>query len=124
MKKFTRPKKYKVREREREREREVLQSITFLFRPCLYGETLARGPEAPTEPTFPTIAYKSSSTVYTRNCKPGSEGRVTLRVGSLGWQDKVTLGGEPNFSRVNGFKRVNRAKSHHAEHEQVDISVP
>ena len=49
---------------------------------------------------------------------------LARRVGSLGWQDKVTLGGEPNFSRVNGFKRVNRAKSHHAEHEQVDISVP
>ena len=37
------------------------------------------------EPSFPTIAYKSSLTVYMRNCKPGSGGRVTLGVGSLGW---------------------------------------
>ena len=91
-------------------------------RPCLYGEKLAQGPLAPSprasrgEPSFPTIAYKSSSTVYMRNCKPGSGGRVTLGVGSLGWRDRVTLGGEPTFSHVNGFKRVNspsRAKSHH-----------
>ena len=68
------------------------------------------------EPSFPTIAYKSSSTVYMRNCKPGSGGRVTLGVGSLGWQDRVTLGGEPILSHVNGFKRVNspsRAKTRH-----------
>ena len=59
------------------------------------------------EPSFPTITYKSSSTVYTRNCKPGSGGRVTVGVGSLGWQDRVTLGNEPTFSHVNGFMRVN-----------------
>ena len=53
---------------------------------------------------FPTIAYKSSSTVYMRNCKPGSGARVTLAVGSLGWRDRVTQGGEPTFSHVNGFK--------------------
>ena len=47
------------------------------LRPCLYGEKLAWEPEAPSpranrvEPSFPTIAYKSSSTVYMRNCKPG-----------------------------------------------------
>ena len=41
------------------------------------GEKLARGPEAPSpwanrgEPSFTTIAYKSSSTVYVRNWKPG-----------------------------------------------------
>ena len=61
-----------------------------------------------------------------RNCKPGSGGRVTLGVGSLGWQDRVTLGGEPTFSHVNGFKRVNspsRAKSRHAEHAHANISV-
>ena len=59
------------------------------------------------EPSFPTIAYTSLSTVYMRNCKPGSRGRVTLEVGSLGWQDRVTLGGETTCSHVNGFKRVN-----------------
>ena len=47
------------------------------------------------EPSFPAIAYKSSSTVYMRNRKLGSGGRVTLGVGSLGWQDRVTLEGEP-----------------------------
>ena len=70
------------------------------------------------EPRFPTIAYKSSSTVYMRNCKAGSGGRVTLGVGSLGWRDRVT--------HVNGYKRVNspsRAKSRHAEHAHADISV-
>ena len=50
------------------------------------------GPGTRGEPSFPTIAYKTSSTVYMRNCKPGSEGRVTLGVGSLGWRDRVTLG--------------------------------
>ena len=62
-----------------------------------------------------------------RNCKPEWEGRVTLRVGSLGWQDRVTLAGEPTFSNVNGFKRVNLpswAKIRHAEHAQADIPVP
>ena len=66
------------------------------------------------EPSFPTIAYKSSSTVYMRNCKPG-----------LG--DRVTLGGKPTFSHVNGFKWVNWpswAKLCHTEHVQADISVP
>ena len=61
-----------------------------------------------------------------RNFKPGSRGRVTLGLGSLGWQDRVTLWGEPTFF-VNRFKRVNslsRAKSRHAEHAQADISVP
>ena len=63
------------------------------------------------EPRFPTIAYKSSSTVYMRNCKAGSGG-------TLGWRDRVT--------HVNGYKRVNspsRAKSRHAEHAHADISV-
>ena len=53
--------------------------------------------------------------------------RVTLRLGSLGWQDRVTLWGEPTFSHVNRFKRVNlpsRSKTRHAEHAQADISVP
>ena len=62
-----------------------------------------------------------------RNCKPDWEGRVTLRVGLLSWQDRVTLAGEPTFSHVNGFKRVNLpswAKMCHAEHVQADISVP
>ena len=80
----------------------------------------------PEEPSFPTIAYKSSSTVYMRNYKPGSEGRVTLGVGSLGWRERVTLGGEPTFSHVNGCKRVNSpsgAKSRHAEHAHAHISV-
>ena len=52
---------------------------------------------------------------------------MTLGVESLGWQDRVTLGGEPTFSHLNYFKRVNlpsRAKSRHAEHTQADISVP
>ena len=43
------------------------------------------------EPSFPTVAYKSSSSVYRRNCKPGSGGRVTLWVGSLGWRDRVIM---------------------------------
>ena len=80
----------------------------------------------PEEPSFPTIAYKSSSTVYMRNYKPGSEGRVTLGVGSLGWRERVTLGGEPTFSHVNGCKRVNSpsgSKSRHAEHAHAHISV-
>ena len=77
------------------------------------------------EPSFPTNAYKSSSTVYTRNCKPGSRGRATLGVGSLGWRDRVTLGGQPTFSHVNDFRRVDsasRAKSRHTEHAHADIS--
>ena len=32
------------------------------------------------EPNFHTIPYISSSTVYTRNFKPGSGGRVSLEV--------------------------------------------
>ena len=99
---------------------------------CLYREKLARGPEAPyprvnrSEPSFPTIAYKSLSTVYMRNCERGSGGKVALGLGSLGWREKVNLGGKPTFSHVNGFKRVNtpsRAESRHAEHAQADISV-
>ena len=81
----------------------------------------------PLRAIFPTIAYKSSSAVYMRNCKPGSGVRVALGVGSLGLRDRVALGGEPTFSHVNGFKRVNspsRAKSRHAEHAQADISYP
>ena len=78
------------------------------------------------EPSFLAIAYKSSSTIYMTNCKPGSWGRVTLGLGSLGWRDRVTLGGEPTFSYENGFKRVSspsRAKPRHAAHAHVDISV-
>ena len=62
-----------------------------------------------------------------RNFKPGSRGRVTLGLGSLGWQDRVTLWGEPTFSHTNRFKRVtssSRSKTRHAEHAQADISVP
>ena len=40
-------------------------------------------PPQPGEPSFPTIAYKSSSVDMT-NCKPGSGDRVTQGVGSLG----------------------------------------
>ena len=50
----------------------------WTVRPFLYGEKFAREPVAP-------------STVYRRNCKPGSGGRVTLWVGSLGWRDRVIL---------------------------------
>ena len=88
---------------------------------------MARGPMHPSsranrgEPSFHTIAYKSSSTVYMRNCKPGSWGRVTLGLGSLGWRDRVTMRGEPTFSYENGFKRV--SSPNHAEHAHVDISV-
>ena len=53
--------------------------------PCLCGEQLAQGPEvvppapSPPEPTGASHVFlMSSSTVYTRNCKPGSGGRVNL----------------------------------------------
>ena len=49
------------------------------LRPCLYGEKLARVPE----------------------------GTLPSGVGSFGWRNSVTLGGEPAFSHVNSFKRVN-----------------
>ena len=61
-------------------------------------------------PTIPTIAYTSSSTVYMRNCKPGSGGRVT----------RLVRQGDP-AGQVSSPSRV---KSCHAEHAYTDISVP
>ena len=68
-------------------------------------------PSPPNQLGQAKFPYKSSLTVYMRNCKPG-----------LG-----DPGGKPTFSHVNGFKRVNwssQAKSRHTEHVQADISVP
>ena len=70
------------------------------------------------------INHRRPFTWETANLARG--GRVTLGVGSLGWWDRLTLGGEPTFSHVDGFKWVNSpswAKSHHTEHVQADISV-
>ena len=86
-------------------------SFVSFLRPCLYGESWPGDPRHPPlpranrgEPSVPTIAYKSSSTVYMRNCKPGSGGRVTLGVGSLvdsGGVGVAPRGPGPTFFYMN-----------------------
>ena len=81
------------------------------FRPCLYGEKLAKtwpgDPRYPSpranrgELSFPTIAYKQSSGSFARETENLARG-----VGSLGCQDRVTLGGRggANFFSCKRFQ--------------------